>query len=110
MGPKTLNNTFAPHTLADDFLEVRRIYAEFFASLDETRWDSPVKSGPKEWTLHETIPHLCALTGKLRRRELALIPLSTKPFAKRLHPDLSYLDCNTFCNTEVSPVERGCDV
>jgi len=59
----TLNKTFDPQTLADDLLEVRRIYAEFFATLDETSWDKPVKGGSKEWTLHETVAHLCALNG-----------------------------------------------
>jgi SCP-2 sterol transfer family len=63
MNQNTLNNTFDPKTLADDFLEVCSIYTEFFATLDETRWDKPVKGGPKEWTLHETVAHLCALNG-----------------------------------------------
>jgi hypothetical protein len=63
MSAKPLNNTFDPQTLADDFLEVRRIYTEFFATLDETRWDKAVKGGSKEWTLHETVAHLCALNG-----------------------------------------------
>lgn len=61
MNMNTLNKTFDPQTLADDLYEVRRIYAEFFARLDEAAWDKPVKGGPKEWTLHETIAHLCAL-------------------------------------------------
>ena len=55
--------TFDPQTLADDLSEVRRMYAEFFATLDESSWDKPVKGSPKEWTLHETIAHLCALNG-----------------------------------------------
>ena len=63
MNENTFNTTFDPKTLADDLLEVRRIYSEFFASLDETRWDKPVKGGSKEWTLHETVAHLCALNG-----------------------------------------------
>jgi hypothetical protein len=58
-----MNTTFDPQTLADDLSEVRRIYAEFFATLDESSWDKPVKGGPQEWTLHETIAHLCALNG-----------------------------------------------
>lgn len=58
-----MNKTFDPKTLADDLSEVHSIYASFFASLDETSWDKPVKGGPKEWTLHETIAHLCALNG-----------------------------------------------
>ena len=56
-------DTFDLRTLADDLCEVRRIYARFFATLDESRWDKPVKGGPKEWTLHETVAHLCALNG-----------------------------------------------
>jgi len=63
MNQKPLNDTFDPQTLADDLLEVRRIYADFFATLDETSWDKPVEGGSKEWTLHETVAHLCALNG-----------------------------------------------
>jgi hypothetical protein len=63
MNTKPLDKTFDPQTLADDLLEVRRIYAEFFAALKESDWDKPVKGGSREWTLHETIAHLCALNG-----------------------------------------------
>jgi hypothetical protein len=63
MNTSTLNKTFDPQTLADDLSEVHRIYVEFFAALDRSRWDTPVKGGPKEWTLHQTIAHLCALNG-----------------------------------------------
>lgn len=63
MNKNLLNNTFDPETLADDLLEVRRIYAQFFAELYGVDWDKPVKGGPKEWTLHETIVHLTALSG-----------------------------------------------
>lgn len=31
--------------------------------LDASCWDTPVKGSPKEWTLHETLAHLCALNG-----------------------------------------------
>ncbi len=58
-----MSTTFDPQTLADDLSEVHRIYARFFATLDEPSWDKPVKGSPKEWTLHETIAHLCALNG-----------------------------------------------
>ncbi len=58
-----MNTTFDPQTLADDLSEAHRIYASFFATLDETSWDKPVKGSPKEWTLHETIAHLVALNG-----------------------------------------------
>ena len=58
-----MDTAFDPQTLADDFLEVRRIYARFFTSLDEAGWDKPVKGGSKEWNLHETIAHLVALNG-----------------------------------------------
>ena len=59
----TYHTTFDPQTLADDLSEIRRIYAQFFAGLAEADWDKPVKGGSKEWTLHETIAHLCALNG-----------------------------------------------
>jgi len=59
----TLNNTFDPQTLANDLLEVRRIYAEFFAAIHEADWDKPVKGSPKEWNLQETVAHQCALNG-----------------------------------------------
>lgn len=58
-----MDTTFNPQTLAEDLCAVRRIYAGFFADLDESSWDKPVKGGPKEWTLHETVAHLCALNG-----------------------------------------------
>ena len=58
-----MNTTFDPQTLANDLSEVRRIYARFLARLDEISWDKPVKGGGKEWTLHETVAHLCALNG-----------------------------------------------
>ena len=58
-----MNLTFDPQTLADDLSEVRSIYARFFATLDKGSWDRPVRGGPKEWTLHETVAHLVALNG-----------------------------------------------
>jgi hypothetical protein len=62
-GARALNTAFDPLTLADDLREVHRIYARFFAALDTTRWDRPAPRGRNEWTLHETIAHLCALNG-----------------------------------------------
>src|SRR5262245_28441050 len=61
MNTHTRNEIFDPQILADDLCEVRRMYARFFAALDESGWDSLVKGGSKEWTLHETVAHLCAL-------------------------------------------------
>jgi len=58
-----MDKIFDPQTLADDLYEVGRIYAEFFAGLDDTSWDKPAKEGPSEWTLHETIAHLTAFHG-----------------------------------------------
>lgn len=52
-----------PKTLADDLAEVHHIYSRFFAALNESDWDKPVKGSPKEWSLHETIAHQCALNG-----------------------------------------------
>jgi len=58
-----LNKTFDSQTIADDLLEVRRIYAEFFAEIKEADWDKLVKGSPEEWNLHDAIAHLCALNG-----------------------------------------------
>jgi hypothetical protein len=58
-----MNTTFDPQALADDLTEINRMYSRFFAALDESSWDKPAKGGPKEWTLHETVAHLCALHG-----------------------------------------------
>ena len=58
-----MDKIFDPQTLADDLYEVGRIYAEYFAGLDDTSWDKPAKGGPSEWTLHETIAHLTAFHG-----------------------------------------------
>jgi hypothetical protein len=54
---------FDPQLLANDLCEVHRIYADFFAHLLVDDWERPVKGGSKEWNLHETVAHLCALTG-----------------------------------------------
>jgi hypothetical protein len=59
----TLVGSFDPPTLAHDLAEVRRIYAAFFEGLTVADWDRPTKRGPMEWTLHETMAHLCALNG-----------------------------------------------
>ena len=58
-----MDNPFDPQIIADDLCEVRRIYAEFFSGLKMENWEKPIKAGSKEWTLHETVAHLCALTG-----------------------------------------------
>src|SRR5574339_824842 len=58
-----MDTIFAPQLLADDLCEVHRIYADFFSSLKTEDWERPVKGGSKEWNLHETVAHLCALTG-----------------------------------------------
>lgn len=58
-----MQNTFDAQTLSSDISEVRRVYANFFDGLNAADWDKPVRGGPKEWTLHETVAHLCALTG-----------------------------------------------
>jgi hypothetical protein len=58
-----MDTIFDPQTLADDLCEVHRIYANFFSGLDMQDWEKPIKPGSKEWNLHETVAHLCALTG-----------------------------------------------
>lgn len=58
-----MDDIFDPKTLAEDLAEVHRIYSRFFAAMDKTNWDKPVKGSPQEWDLHETIAHLVALNG-----------------------------------------------
>jgi len=58
-----METIFDPQILADDLCEVHRIYANFFSTLKMEDWEKPVKVRSKEWTLHETVAHLCALTG-----------------------------------------------
>jgi hypothetical protein len=58
-----MDDIFASKILADDLAEVHQIYARFFAALDESDWDKPVKGSPQEWNLHETVAHLVALNG-----------------------------------------------
>ena len=58
-----MDDTFNPQTLAADLGEVRRIYADLFSGLTQAGWDRPAKGSPKEWDLHETVAHLCALNG-----------------------------------------------
>jgi hypothetical protein len=54
---------FDPHLLANDLDTICDIYAHFFATLDTARWNEPVSHSGKQWTVHETIAHLCALNG-----------------------------------------------
>ena len=63
MNRNALDKIFDPQIMADDFSEVRRVYARFFAESSEVDWDKPVKGGPTEWNLHETVAHLVALNG-----------------------------------------------
>lgn len=58
-----MEEIFDPTLLAEDLAEVHDIYSRFFASLNESDWDKPVKGRPKEWNLHETVAHQCALNG-----------------------------------------------
>ncbi len=58
-----MDTTFDPQALADDLSAVSSMYAHFFAGLDDTSWEKPVKGGPKEWNQHETVAHLVALNG-----------------------------------------------
>lgn len=62
-GQLALDAAFDPVVLAGDLEDVARIYADLFTTVDTGRWDQPVSRGGGEWTLHETIAHLCALNG-----------------------------------------------
>jgi hypothetical protein len=58
-----MNDTFNPQMLASDLEVVRRIYADFFATLTDTVWERPARRGAREWNTHRTVAHLCALHG-----------------------------------------------
>jgi hypothetical protein len=60
---KSPNKTFDPLMMGDDITEVVNIYTDFFAEISNITWDAPSSRGAEEWTLHETIAHLCALNG-----------------------------------------------
>lgn len=57
------DTTFTPQTMGDDLLAVQRMYADFFGQIKASDWDKPSKRGAAEWTMHETVAHLCALNG-----------------------------------------------
>jgi len=61
--PTTIDKTFDALLLADDLEEVCRLYADFFGGVDAAAWGRPVKGRSNEWTLRETVAHLCALNG-----------------------------------------------
>lgn len=58
-----MDSAFDPQMLAADLLEVRRIYADYFARLTDADWVRPAKKGPEEWNVQKTVAHLCALNG-----------------------------------------------
>jgi hypothetical protein len=61
--PAPVEAAFDPPVLANDLEEISRIYASFFPTVDSARWDEPIKRRSHEWSLHETVAHLCALNG-----------------------------------------------
>ena len=82
-------NAFDPQLLAADLLEVKRIYATFFAARSLADWPRHTESRARGWTLRETIAHLdsvgqaylqaaeatlagqpCHIPGMLQRTEL----------------------------------------
>ncbi|HKY54253.1 MAG TPA: hypothetical protein VJM08_08115 [Anaerolineales bacterium] len=82
-------NAFDPYVLAADLLEVKRIYAAFFAARSPADWLRHTESHARGWTLRETIAHLdsvgqaylqaaeatlmgqpCHIPGMLQRTEL----------------------------------------
>ena len=61
---KNMEAIFDPQILADDLCEVHRYLRQFFLwSRPRKIGKNPIKSRSKEWNLHETVAHLCALTG-----------------------------------------------
>jgi hypothetical protein len=55
------STAFEGRWLAADLQRVHDIYAAFFSTVTDVNWDRPVKGSAHEWTLHETMAHLCGL-------------------------------------------------
>jgi hypothetical protein len=51
-------NAFDPDVLAADIVEVKRIYAAFFAARSPADWQRHTESHDRGWTLLETVAHL----------------------------------------------------
>ncbi|HEU0295483.1 MAG TPA: maleylpyruvate isomerase N-terminal domain-containing protein [Anaerolineales bacterium] len=66
-------NAFDPDILAADLLEVKRIFAAFFAARSPADWQRHTESHNRGWTLRETTSHLDAVgQAYLQAAEAAL--------------------------------------
>jgi hypothetical protein len=54
-------NAFDPDVLAADVIEVKRIYAAFFAARSSADWQRHTEPRNQGWTLRETVAHLDAV-------------------------------------------------
>lgn len=57
---------FEVQTLAEDLMQVRQIYADFFDGLSEEDWRLPQNNGDHEWNTREVVAHLGALNQLLQ--------------------------------------------
>ena len=55
-------SAFDPQEIATDVLEVKRIFAEFFAARSPADWQRHTESRGRGWTLRETVAHLDAVS------------------------------------------------
>ncbi|HJR79672.1 MAG TPA: maleylpyruvate isomerase N-terminal domain-containing protein [Anaerolineales bacterium] len=108
-------NPFDPQMLAADLLEVKRIYAAFFAARSQADWSRHTEPHARGWTLRETVAHLdsvgqaylqaaeatlagqpCHIPGMLQRTELpAWNQREIEARAPRSIADI----CNSFLGT-----------
>lgn len=60
------NMAFEAETLAEDLVQVRQIYTDFFQGLSDEGWRVPQKNGDHEWNTREVVAHLGALNQLLQ--------------------------------------------
>lgn len=60
------NMAFEPQMLAEDLIQVRQVYTDFFAGLCDEDWRLPRENGDHEWNTREVVAHLGALNQLLQ--------------------------------------------
>jgi len=108
-------NAFDPQVLAADLLEVKRIYAAFFAARSPADWPRHTEPHARGWTLRETLAHLdsigqaylqaaeatlagqpCHIPGMLQRNDL---PAWNQSQIEARAPRSITNICDSFLNT-----------
>lgn len=108
-------NAFDPQALAADLIEVKRIFAAFFADRSASDWQRYTEPYDRGWTLRETVAHLdsvgqaylqavestlagrpCHIPGLLQRTDLPI--WNQREIEARAHRPITDI-CDSFLNT-----------